>query len=378
MSEYIDPDEGFRNDVARRAAQMSVEKEARRIVAAGDFTPPPSDMTSTLAADLRRPVEPIRHRVESLVGVRHNATLTGAYKTGKTTLFGNLAKSLVDGTPFLGSLATIPARVAFWNGEMDREDFTDYMRHLGFVHPERMAVYHLRGYRISLLSDAGREHAIRWLNDHGSEVWLEDSWARLCAWAGVNGNDNAAVADLCASIDEIKTATQVDTFIPTVHTGRAQHAEGSEHGRGATYLDDWADSRLVMTRSGKDRFLYAEGRRVGLDETRLDFDPGTGLMTLGEGNRRQTAAVNVAQAVIDAVVGSPGINSGHLHDALSKIESNKTRRGQAINEAKDARKIVQIKGKVVKELNLGVPVEPVPQAEYFYPMGFPGLPKDWY
>jgi len=31
----------------------------------------------------------------------------------------------------------------------------------------------------------------------------------------------------------------------------------------------------------------------------------------------------------------------------------------------------------VKELGLKVPENPVSQAEYFYPMGFAGLPKDW-
>lgn len=375
MSEFIDPDDQHQADILRRAAQLSVEKEARRLVAAGDFSAPPTEATSTLADDLVRKPDPVRHRVVNLVGMRHNVTLTGAYKTGKTTLFGNLAKSLVDGTPFLGSLETVPARVAFWNGEMDREDFTDYMRHLGVQHSERMSVYHLRGYRVSLLSDAGMEHAITWLNDHASEVWLEDSWARLCAWAGVNGNDNAGVADLCAAIDEIKTATQVATFMPTVHTGRSQHAEGAEHGRGATFLDDWVDSRLVLTRNGADRFLYAEGRRVGMEETRLDFDPATGLMTLGEGDRKTAAEKNISQAVIDTVMASPGITSHQLHEALSRVETNQGRRNSAIQAAISDRKVVKVSGKEAKEL--GMPGEFVSQAVYHYPMGHPGLLKTW-
>ena len=62
-----------------------------------------------------------------LIGLKHNTSLTGQYKTGKTTFYCGLEKSLADGNPLLGALPVQPAvrRVGFWNCEMDEDDFLD-------------------------------------------------------------------------------------------------------------------------------------------------------------------------------------------------------------------------------------------------------------
>jgi hypothetical protein len=196
------------------------------------------------------------------------------YKTGKTGLSCDLAGALADGRPFLGSLAVeMPqGRIGFWNGEMDRDDFLDYTRPIGIQNPSKIETLHLRGYRVPLLSDAGAAWTVGWLRYNGIEIWINDSWARLCAWSGIDENDNSGVAQLAATIDEIKSQAGVAQFLITAHTGRAKHDEGTEHARGATALDDWVDVRLVMTRQGNDRFLFAEGRQVGMDETQLISD----------------------------------------------------------------------------------------------------------
>jgi RecA-family ATPase len=91
-------------------------------------------VSSSLLNDLAREREMVRYRIESLIGIRHNASLTGMYKTGKTGLACDLATALADGRPFLGSLAVeMPqGRIGFWNGEMDRDDFL----HPSDRHPE--------------------------------------------------------------------------------------------------------------------------------------------------------------------------------------------------------------------------------------------------
>jgi hypothetical protein len=69
-----------------------------------------------------------------------------------------LAGALADGRPFLGSLAVeMPqGRIGFWNGELDRDDFLDYTRPIGIQNPSKIETLHLRGYRVPLLTDAGR------------------------------------------------------------------------------------------------------------------------------------------------------------------------------------------------------------------------------
>jgi hypothetical protein len=141
---------------------------------------------------------------------------------------------------------------------MDDEDFLEEA--VGIVSTDKIELLHLRGRPVRLLTDAGMDWTINWLIDNKVEIWLNDSWAKLCAWSDVDENDNTGIGRLTSAIDEIKKQTEItEQFITTAHTGRAKLAEGEERARGATALDDWVDSRMVLTREGDDRFLFAEG-----------------------------------------------------------------------------------------------------------------------
>jgi hypothetical protein len=139
-------------------------------------------------------------------------------------------------------------------------------------------------------------------------------------------------------IDEIKKQTEItEQFITTAHTGRAKHAEGDERARGATALDDWVDSRMVLTREGENRFLFAEGRgKVEMLETKLIFDPATSLSSIGEGDRRTTREVDDVNTVVEIVTASPGMNTRNLTEAVrEKIPSgNQDHASRAIATAK--------------------------------------------
>ena len=123
---------------------------------------------------------------------------------------------------------------------------------------------------------------------------------------------------LTSIIDEIKKQTKItEQFITTAHTGRAKLAEGDERARGATALDDWVDSRMVLTREGENRFLFAEGRgKVAMLETKLIFDPATNLSLMGEGDRKTTREVEHVNVVVEIVTGSPGMNTRSLTEAV--------------------------------------------------------------
>jgi hypothetical protein len=58
-----------------------------------------------------------------------------------------------------------------------------------------------------------------------------------------------------------------------------------ERARGASALEDWADSIITMTKDDSEdgtgeRYLRAIGRDVDLEEDRLDYDPRTRTLTL--------------------------------------------------------------------------------------------------
>jgi hypothetical protein len=240
-------------------------------------------------------------------------------------------------------------RIGFWNCEMDEDDFLDYIRSVGIQNTDKIELLHLRGQPVRLLSDAGMDWTINWLIDNDVEIWLNDSWAKLCAWSDVDENDNSGVGRLTSVIDEIKKQTKItEQFITTAHTGRAKLAEGDERARGATALDDWVDSRMVLTREGDNRFLFAEGRgKVAMLETRLIFDPATNLSLIGEGDRKATREVEHVNAVVEIVTGSPGMNTRSLTEAVrEKIPShNQDHASKAIATAKRLAHVHTVNGR---------------------------------
>jgi hypothetical protein len=191
------PDEFLEADIKKAARRIKINRMARQQDAAENWRPPPPELSTSLTAALAKPREAIRHRVSRLIGLKHNASLTGQYKTGKTTFYCGLARSLVDGSDFLGVLPVQPAvrRVGFWNCEMDEDDFLDYIQTVGIMNTDKIELLHLRGQPVRLLTDQGMDWTISWLIDNDVEIWLNDSWAKLCAWSDVDENETPAWAD---------------------------------------------------------------------------------------------------------------------------------------------------------------------------------------
>lgn len=320
-----------RHMIEARARQIAAERIAAERFDPGVF----AELGGSLEEMLARPVESRRYLIDRMLGVRHNMVLAAQYKTGKTTMGVNLIKSLVDGVPFLDrEVVPWEGRLAWWNGEMDDQDFNDYVRPLKVKHPKRVQLLHLRGRPVSILDPHSAEMVVKHLRDQEIKVWCVDSWRRFCAWNGINENDNEGVERLTTRVDEIKQQSGVEVFAAIAHTPRAAMEEGEERARGAAALDDWVDARWVMTKKDRDRFLTVTGRGVDMEETQLLFNPLTYRLTLGEGNRRtvgnealKTVAAMALKAAPDGLltgelaekVGLSGKKSGALKPVLSAM-----------------------------------------------------------
>ena len=321
----------FDQAVGARARDIRINDEARRVVAverAGREYPALTIEDDGLLSELvtieRRFEKP---RIDGLIKMPHSVIIAASYKSGKTTMGGNVLKAAADGTPFLGrDVHMNGGRVAWLNGEMDRDDFLDYLAPMQIQNMERIAVRNMRGRRLNLMNDYVADEFVKWLKANEVEWWWVDSWRVLCSWSGVNENRNEEVDLLTARVDQIKREAGVETFTALAHTGRAQVEDGAEHARGATALDDWQDARWVLTRQGQDRFLYVEGREVELAETQLVFDSDTKLLSLGEGNRSQTRTTAGSAAVAEFVAANPGCNTSAIRDHLgaSGVSTNRT------------------------------------------------------
>jgi len=76
------PDEFLEAEIKKAVRRLKINRMARQQDAADNWRPPPPELSTSLTAALAKPREAITHRVSRLIGLKHNASLTGQYKTG--------------------------------------------------------------------------------------------------------------------------------------------------------------------------------------------------------------------------------------------------------------------------------------------------------
>ncbi len=275
--------------VEKRLAYLSADAEARRRLS---LQAPPPNITwePSAAAWLSRGQPPVSWTVRDLWVEGSNLSLVAPYKTGKTTLLLDLLRHLLEGSPFLGFPCVAVPRVAYINAEMLAPQFASWMD--GIPHLDRVSLLNTRGSNLDLRLPGHFSWMEQALRGGGYHTLVVDTLAGV--YRG-DINDNEGIDAFTKALDALKTSCGISNLILTHHMGRKQHEEGAEHGRGATRLDDWVDTRLVLTR-GKDgsRWLDAEGRDVLEPEILIEYDEVTRLLTRGHGSRSSVAQMSVA------------------------------------------------------------------------------------
>ncbi len=155
-------------------------------------------------------------------------------------------------------------------------------------------------------------------------MWTIDSIAQLARMAGISENANEEMGQLLGAIDEIKTEAGVDAAFLIAHTGRAEQEQGKERARAATIIDDWPDSRWVMTvDSSEIRFLQVQGRGTAMPATSLDYDGETHRYTLGGQTRQSAAADGWVQVITGIVQGFPdaGMTENSLFTKMKEVRA---------------------------------------------------------
>ena len=227
---------------------------------------------------------------------------------------------------------------------MTRDDFRSRVRALQLdpEAAEQLLVLNLRGAGLSLTAPAGRRWLAEQLVSHRSEVAIVDTYSAASAPSVESENDNAAGRRWLMTWDAIKAQCGIHTSLLTHHTGRAPQAEGEEHGRGATVIDDWADVRLILTRDRDtgNRFRASEGRSpYQLPESMLTFDAACRDLYLDSvsigANRAHARAVKNAETVAEVVTTQPGVLTTKLRDAIGEAGiTNNATKAAAISTAR--------------------------------------------
>lgn len=330
-----DAEYAFARDVELEARRIRVRDAARVKVAAEQQAEAPPFDDGLLGEVLARPAPP-PFRVEQLVPSDAGTLLVASRKTGKTTWELNLADSLLTGRDFLGrfGVRAIDGRVGLLNFEVSGHQLGRWADEAG-VDRQRLYLVNLRGRRNPLANDDDRAELTRRVRAHEVETLIVDPFGR--AYTGKSQNDPGEVAAWLADLDQwARGECGVVDLVLAAHAGW-----NGERTRGASALEDWADSMVTLVRDADDdqlRFLKAEGRDVLIDEDRLAYDAATRRLSLaGTGSRRQGArqrhVEELIPAVVDAVRASPKISGYKLQTALREAGAT-YQRGDEVKAAK--------------------------------------------
>lgn len=286
FSEYHPPD-AEEADVLREVHKIRVRRRAQIVINSEESIPlvlPPGDPSEYL----EKPPPEHLFSVEDLHVHGSNTLVVAQYKTGKTTLCINLMRSLVNSDPFLGrfDVWAPEGKVAYLDYEMQASQFRTWLQAGGTLDRSRFTTpVHLRGVKFPFWVAARRVEFVQWLLDHNVTTLIIDTGMRASDGLVDNWNDNNQMMAFTASLDELKSETDVDNLFVVTHTGRdsAFAEEGQEHARGATRLEDWMDGGWYYTKdSTGTRYMRAIGRGVDMEPFAVEYDASAHkLMTSG-------------------------------------------------------------------------------------------------
>ncbi len=323
-SEHLRPEadlsEDFGGDVARELHRLKVRDRAQDMHRGAKAGPIPEFDAGTLAEVLSRPAEPPQ-RVDGLIPSEGGTLIVAQRKTGKTTLMLNLARALLTGEDFLGrfGVRALEGRVAFLNYEVSGAQLARWAYDVNLPGDDLYLV-NVRGRRNPLAITDDRGRLAEQLRAQNVETLIIDPFGR--AYSGKSQNDPGEVGAWLADLDRwARGEVGASDVILAAHAGW-----DAERTRGASALEDWADSVITLVRDKDDetiRYLRAFGRDVEVEEDRLTYDPATRALGLsGGGSRRahslQKRVEDLVPAVVEVVTASPGLSMRAIGKALTE------------------------------------------------------------
>lgn len=324
-----EPDLRYANDVALAHYDLKVRDAARRMLAEENSPPrtPLADDSGTLADMLRLPQ--MQWRIDRLLPDQGRMIVVAARKTGKTTLLGNITRSLLTGQPLLGRLDVrkTSGTVTVLNYEVSGRQLADWFDDLLVPH-DTCHLVNLRGRRNPLADDTGRAELVELLTRIGTEVLVVDPFGR--AYTGDDQNSAGSVAAWLGTLDQIATEAGCSEIVMAVHAGWGDTGRA----RGSSALEDWPDTIIAMSSDDDGtRYLSAEGRDVDIDEDALTYDHATRSLALtGTGGRKaakhEKLLADVVEQIVEHVTDHPGATINDLAEALGRGK-------QTIAEASD-------------------------------------------
>jgi hypothetical protein len=305
------------------ADNLRAQGDARRRVAAdeaGDLTLPP---VTNLDALLAKEDDPVRFRIDGVWPAGGAKVLCAAPAGGgKTTLSGNLVRSLADGDPFLGKFAVnhTAHRIVVIDNEMTEPMLRRWLRRQQVRNTAAVAdVVNLRGQAglFDMSNHRLRGEWARRLRDLGCDVVIFDCLKPVLEAMGLD--ENRETGKFLYPFAEMLADAGVEDVLVHHHMGHA-----NERARGDSTLLGWTEANWKIVRKddhlARPRFFSTDKVRDAdepVGEGLLSFDPATGHLTYVGGDRAATAQSENTekrmQAVLDVLADKDTDGDGEMN-----------------------------------------------------------------
>ncbi len=289
------PQDSTENAIRSRLSGLRIDREARRRLDEEQRPPIILPPITPLDVLLAQPRTPTRYRIDKVAPENGRIVLSAQYKAGKTTVVGNLIRSLVDGEPFLGrfTVNTKAGRVVLIDDELSQNMLLDWLEDQAIGNTDAVSVVSMRGKvsSFNILDDTCRDLWAQHLRELQAEYLILDCLRPVLDGAGLDENRDAG--KFLVAFDALISEAGISDAAIVHHMGHA-----NERARGDSRLQDWPDAiwRLVRESDEPDspRYFSAYGRDVNVAEGRLTPDKSTRRLTYAPGSR-DDAKVEAAQ-----------------------------------------------------------------------------------
>lgn len=289
------------------AYRLRVNDAARRKVAQLDglrVEPPPVvELSDFLAVD----DDPTTYRVDKVWPIGGRIVLAAPNKAGKSTLVGNLLRSLADGDKLLDEYAAQPAKVVLIDNELDERTLRRWLREHKIGDTEAVRLLSLRGKVASfdLLDVETRAEWARRLA--GADVVILDCLRPVLDALGLDENREAG--RFLVAFDALLSAAGVSEALVVHHAGH-----NGERARGDSRILDWPDALWNIVKDKQEdgvlagavpRYFSAYGRDVDVAQSLLGYDSLSRRLSIVGGSRKD-ARVEAALSTVCHVLAKTG------------------------------------------------------------------------
>jgi AAA domain len=288
-------------DIDYHVGQMRAKHEAKLRFDEEIYPPSPIPPIRRLTDLLGEPDTDAQYRIDRLAPAQGRVLLSAQYKAGKSTLVGNLLRSLADGNAFLGRFPVITQaqRVVLLDNELSENTMRRWLRDQGIANTDRVDVVTLRG-RIGAFNILNGRVRTKWAELlRGADYLVLDCLRPVLD--ALNLDENHDAGRFLVAFDALLAESGINEAVVVHHMGHS-----GERARGDSRLQDWPDAtwRLVREKDEPDspRYFTAYGRDVDIPEGYLEFDSDTRRLTYTDGTRQARARKADEEEVLNEII----------------------------------------------------------------------------